>query len=193
MNEHIQDHHLIETILASSKNPVSLDDLRTRLPIGVNVEASLRKLVDEYEGRSLQIIEVAGGWTLRTKPELSDLCRKFLRKPIKLTNAALETLVTIAYFQPVTRPEIERIRGVTVAKAILDLLLWSEWIRPGPRRQTPGNPLTFVATNKFLQQFDFKSFDDLPDINELRAAGILNAEKDLGVTLPEAGSDFSEM
>jgi segregation and condensation protein B len=121
------------------------------------------------------------------------LCRKFLRKPIKLTNASLETLVTIAYFQPVTRPEIERIRGVTVARAILDLLLWSEWIRPGPRRQTPGNPLTFVATNKFLQQFDLKSFDDLPDIKELRDAGILNADKDIGVTLPGAEIDVSDL
>lgn len=192
MSESIQDHHLIEAILFSSKSPVSTDNLRQRLPIGINVEDNLKKLADEYESRSLQIVEVAGGWTIRSKPECSDLCRKFLRKPIKLTNAAMETLVTIAYFQPVTRPEIERIRGVTVARAILDLLLWSEWIRPGPRRQTPGNPLTFVATDKFLHQFDFKSFDDLPDIKELRAAGILNAEKDIGVTLPNAEYDSNE-
>lgn len=192
MNDHIQDHHLLETILASSKAPVSINDLRMRLPIGVDVEATLKKLADEYDNRSLQVIEVAGGWTLRTRPEYSDLCRKFLRKPIRLTNAALETLVIIALFQPVTRPEIERIRGVTMAKAILDLLLWSEWIRPGPRRQTPGNPLTFVATDKFLQQFDFKSFDDLPDIQSLREAGILNAEKDLGITLPDSDNDINE-
>lgn len=193
MSESIQDHHLIEAILFSSRNPVSKDDLSQRLPLGLNIDECLIKLADEYETRSLQIVEVAGGWTIRSKPEFSDLCRKFLRKPIKLTNASLETLITIAYFQPVTRPEIERIRGVTVARAILDLLLWSEWIRPGPRRQTPGNPLTFLATNKFLQQFDLKSFDDLPDIQELREAGILNAEKDIGVTLPSTEIDISEM
>lgn len=192
MNDHIQDHHLLETILASSKAPVSINDLTMRLPADVNIHAALQKLDDEYQDRALQVVEVAGGWTLRTRPEHSDLCRKFLRKPIKLSNAALETLVIIALFQPVTRPEIERIRGVTMAKAILDLLLWSEWVRPGPRRQTPGNPLTFVATNKFLQQFDFKSFEDLPDIKTLREAGILNAEKDLGITLPDSENDINE-
>lgn len=193
MGSEIHDHHLIETILASSRSPVSLDELRERLPQGVDIQTALHRLAQDYEDRSLQVVEVAGGWTLRTRPELSDLCRALLRKPIKLSNAALEALVIIAYFQPVTRPEIERVRGVSVAKATIDLLLWSEWIRPGPRRQTPGNPLTFVATDRFLQQFNFKSFDELPHINELRAAGILNAEKDLGVPIANIASEPSEV
>lgn len=190
MNESIKDHHLIETILMSSRSPVSLEELKTRLPNGSNIELLLRTLNDEYENRSLQVIEVAGGWTIQTKPEYSDFCRTLLKKPIRLSNAAIETLTIIAMFQPVTRPEIERIRGVSTAKAILDLLLWSEWIRPGPRRQTPGNPLTFIATNKFLQQFNYRSFDDIPGIQEARESGLLNADKDLGITLPD--TDFNE-
>lgn len=190
MNSTIKEHHLLETILASSIKPVSIEELREKLPEGTNINKALENLSNDYETRSLQLIEAAGGWAIRTRPEHSDFCKLLLKKPLKLTSAALETLVVIAYFQPVTRPEIERIRGVTVGKSIIDLLLWSELIRPGPRRQSPGNPLTFIATNKFLHQFNLASFDDLPDINKLREEGVLNADRNINIPLSEDRNEF---
>lgn len=190
MNSTIKEHHLLETILASSIKPVSIEELREKLPEGTNINKALENLSNDYETRSLQLIEARGGWAIRTRPEHSDFCKLLLKKPLKLTSAALETLVVIAYFQPVTRPEIERIRGVTVGKSIIDLLLWSELIRPGPRRQSPGNPLTFIATNKFLHQFNLASFDDLPDINKLREEGVLNADRNINIPLSEDRNEF---
>lgn len=171
------DRFLVETIILSSKEPVSYNDLQNRIPRGVDIHDCLTELSREYESRSITLLEVAGGWTIRTKPECSDLCRKLLAQIPRMSNAALETLTIIAYFQPVTRSEIERVRGVTLAKGTLDILIWAGYVRPGARRASPGNPLTFVTTEAFLRQFNLNNLDDLPEISQLRSAGLLNAEK----------------
>lgn len=176
-----EDHHLVEALLISSRDPLSVSDLSDRLPLGVDVEACLEKLSEDYRDRSISIVEVPGGWTIRTKPESSDLCRELLSKPLRMTRSTLETLAIIAYFQPVTRTEIERVRGVSLAKGTLDILIWAGLVRPGPRRQTPGSPLTFLTTDQFLRQYSFVDLEDLPHIAALREEGLLNANREFDI------------
>lgn len=182
----IPDVSLVETILLSSRDPVPEEEIAGRLPPGADVRACLAQLSSQYEGRALTVVEVAGGWTVRTAPEHSWLCRHMLAKPPRLSRAAQETLATIAYFQPVTRPEIERVRGVALAKGTLDLLIYAGYVRPGARRQTPGQPLTFVTTDAFLRAYSLKSLDDLPGIERVRAEGLLDPSPDIGVKPAEA-------
>lgn len=184
----IQDHHLVEALLLTSKEPLTIADMQDRLPIGIDISDCLLQLASDYADRSIMVAEVPGGWTVRTRPEYSDLCRELLPKPPRLTKPTLETLATIAYFQPVTRSEIERIRGVSLAKGSLDVLIWNGLVRPGPRRTTPGNPLTFVTTDQFLRQYAFKEIEDMPHIAEWREQGLLDAQRAMDVKdLPEAG------
>lgn len=176
-----RDESLVEAILLSSPDPVPLRELEERLPPGIDVPACLAKLAEEYEGRGIMLSEVAGGWTARTRPEKSGLCRSMLPKPPRISRAAMETLAVIALFQPVTRPEIERIRGVALARGTLDLLIWAGWVRPGARRAAPGNPLTFVTTDAFLRHFSLSSRDEIPGIERMREEGLLDPEPDIGL------------
>jgi len=180
---------LVEAILLTSTEPLALGDIADRLPDGMDVRSALRELAEAYDTRSIMLVEVAGGWCIRTRPEHSDLCRRILPRPLRLSKAALETLAVIAYFQPVTRPEIERIRGVSLAKGTIDMLVWAGLVRPGPRRQTPGNPMTFLTTDAFLRQFDLRSLDDLPGIDEMRSSGLLADPSETGVHLPDARTE----
>jgi len=175
---------MVEAILLTSRDPLTIDDIAERLPVRADVRASLAELAEAYEGRSISVIETAGGWCVRTRPEHSDLCRKILPRPLRLTRAALETLTVIAYFQPITRSEIERVRGVSLAKGTMDMLVWAGLVRPGPRRQTPGTPMTFLTTDAFLRQFDIRSLDDLPGIGEMREAGLLADVSTAGMPTP---------
>lgn len=180
---------MVEAILLTSRDPLPITEISARLPHACDVRAALADLAQDYEGRSLLLVEVAGGWTVRTRPEHSDLCRKLLPRQIRLTRAAMETLAVIAYFQPVTRPEIERVRGVSLAKGTLDMLIWAGLVRPGPRRKTNGNPMTFLTTDAFLSQFDVGSLDRLPGLEEMRSDGLLGEIGESALPTPEDALD----
>ena len=190
--ERTSDVSVVEALLLSSQDPLPLDEIGSRLPPGADPRACLAALAEEYEGRAISVVEVAGGWTVRTVPAHSGLCRLLLPKPVKLSRAAYETLAVIAYFQPVTRPEIERVRGVALAKGILDILIFAGLVRPGGRRQAPGSPLTFVTTEAFLRAYALGSIEDLPGISRLREEGLLDASPDIGVRPGEhEGADLT--
>jgi segregation and condensation protein B len=175
---------LVEQVLMTSPDPLTVEGIEARIPFPVDARASLVRLKADYAGRSIDVVEAAGGWCIRTRPEHSDLCRAFLPKHVRLTRAASETLSVVAHLQPVTRSEIERVRGVSLAKGTLDMLLWAGLVRPGQRRASPGNPMTFVTTERFLRQYDLKSLDGLPSMDEMREKGLLDAQA--GVALVQA-------
>ena len=179
------DHHarLVEALIFASADPVSDKAIRARLPDDADLGAVLERLSAHYRHRGVQLVRVAAGWAFRTAPDLADALRIEVTETRKLSRAALEMLAIIAYHQPVTRAEIEGIRGVATSKGTLDALMETGWIRPGRRRQTPGRPLTWVTTPAFLDHFGFQSLDDLPGVEELKAAGLLDTRPAIA-TLP---------
>lgn len=165
---------MVEAILFGSAEPVTLRELTARLPHGCDPGEALANLRKRYEGRGVQLIKVADTYVFRTAPDLGHLMQKDVIEQRKMSRAAIETLAIIAYHQPVTRAEIEEIRGVAVSRGTVDQLLELEWIRLGRRRMTPGRPVTFVVTDHFLMHFGLESARDLPGLKELRAAGLLD-------------------
>lgn len=133
----------------------------------------LLELAVDYDPRGVQIVQAAGGWSLRTKSEASDLTPPFSVEPERLTRAAMETLAAIACFQPVTRSEVERIRGVQLSPGVMMQILEASLIKPGPRRETPGRPLTWAVTTEFLESYDLMSIEDLPSYRRAKEAGLL--------------------
>jgi len=170
LNEELR---LVEALLFASSSPLDEASLRERLPAGTDVEALIAQLVAHYEPRGVNIVRVAGGWTLRTAPDLAPRMRLTQRVGRKLSRAAVETLAVIAYHQPVTRAEIEEIRGVVISRGTLDTLMEAGWILPKGRKQTVGRPATWVTTEAFLLHFGLATLADLPGIDELRAAGLI--------------------
>lgn len=171
-----QSVQLVEMILLGSGRAMTEHEIAERMPWPLDVRSVVDRLCADYEDRGVQIVEVEPSrWAIRTRPDDSDLCRKLLRRPLKMSPAAMQTLSVIAYFQPVTRADIERIRGVSLSKGTLDVLLYAGWVKPGPRRASPGNPMTFLTTAGFLHQFNLRSLDDLPDAGRLRDDGLLDA------------------
>jgi len=166
---------MIEALLFSAVVPMSADEIGTRLPKGSDASEALRRLEERYSARGVTLFRVAGKWAFRTAPDLGFLLRTEETANKKLSRAAIETLAIIAYHQPATRAEIEEIRGVAVSKGTLDLLLDMEWVKLGRRRETPGRPVTFVTTDVFLDHFGLESVRDLPGIEELKAAGLLES------------------
>lgn len=171
---------MVEAILFAAAEPVSVAELSKRMPIGSDPAEALVLLRKRYDGRGVQIVKVGDSWALRTAPDLSHLMRKEVQETRKLSRAAIESLAIIAYHQPITRAEIEEIRGVAVNRGTIDQLMELGWIRLGRRRMTPGRPVTFVVTEKFLDQFGLESARDLPGIAELRAAGLLDNRPQMG-------------
>ena len=167
-----EQERMVEAILFASAGPVTPAQLAERLPRGAEPEAALARLAERYAGRGVELRRVGAAWAFRTAPDLGFLLRREQVEQKKLSRAGVETLAIIAYHQPVTRAEIEEIRGVAVSKGTLDLLLELGWVRPGRRRQTPGRPATFVTTAAFLDHFGLESPGDLPGLKELRAAGL---------------------
>ncbi len=165
---------MVEAILFASADPVSVADLAARMPHGCDPAEALAHLRRRYEGRGVDLARVGDRYAFRTAPDLGFLMQKETIAARKLSRAAIETLAIIAYHQPVTRAEIEEIRGVAVSRGTVDQLLEMEWIRLGRRRMTPGRPVTFVVTDAFLDHFGLESARDLPGIKELRAAGLLD-------------------
>ena len=169
-----EQERMVEAMLFASPEPVSLREMQERMPHGCDAAEALAYLRRRYEGRGVQVAKVGEAWAFRTAPDLGFLMQKQTVEQKKLSRAAIETLAIVAYHQPVTRAEIEEIRGVAVSRGTIDQLLELEWIRFGRRRMTPGRPVTFVVTETFLDHFGLESARDLPGIKELRAAGLLD-------------------
>ena len=169
------DHErMIEAILFASTEPLSINDISKRLPEKINTKAVIESLQKKYENRGFRIVKVLDSYAFRTATDLSYLLQNHVVAKRKLSKAALEVLAIIAYHKSSTRAEIEEIRGVSVSTGTLDLLMDIGWITFGPRRLTPGRPVTFLITQLFLDHFGLQSAKDLPGINELRETGLLD-------------------
>ena len=189
MSDDARDLRLLEALLFAASEPLDTASLSQRLPPGTDVAALLARLEDDYAGRGVNLVRVAGKWTLRTAGDLAADLRRHVDVTRKLSRAAVETLSIVAYHQPVTRAEIEETRGVGLSRGTLDILLEAGWIRPKGRRKTPGRPVTWVTTESFLTDFSLDTLADLPGVDELRAAGLLDAgQRTLGLP-PEAQDD----
>jgi segregation and condensation protein B len=158
---------LAEAVIFASREPVSNRVLTNLLPDAADVDAVLAALVEQYQGRGVNLIAVAGGWQFRTAPDLAPVLRKVVELPRRLPRVAMETLAIVAYHQPVTRTEIEEIRGVALSQTTLDLLLENGLIVPKGRRETPGRPSLWGTTPAFLAQFGLNDLRDLPRREEL--------------------------
>ena len=165
---------MIEAMLFASSGPLTLHEMAARMPHGSDAAEALVQLRRRYEGRGVVLQKVGDAWAFRTAPDLGHLLHKDGTDSRKLSRAAIETLAIVAYHQPVTRAEIEEIRGVAVSRGTVDQLMEMDWIRLGRRRMTPGRPVTFVVTENFLDHFGLESARDLPGLQELRAAGLLD-------------------
>lgn len=170
-----EQERMVEAILFATAEPVTERELESRMPHGCNAAEALTYLRKRYEGRGVNVVKVGDAWAIRTARDLGFLMQKETVEARKLSRAAVETLAIIAYHQPVTRAEIEEIRGVSVSRGTVDQLLEMEWIRFGRRRMTPGRPVTFVVTQEFLDHFGLESARDLPGLKELRSAGLLES------------------
>ncbi len=170
-----EQERMVEAVLFASAEPVTLADLTSRMPEGCDPVAALAHLARRYEGRGVNLVRVGAAYALRTAPDLGHLMQRETVETRKLSRAAIETLAIVAYHQPVTRAEIEEIRGVAVSRGTVDQLLELDWIKLGRRRMTPGRPVTFVVTETFLDHFGLESARDLPGLKELRAAGLLDS------------------
>ena len=187
-----EQERMAEAILFASAEPMTTAEVDARLPKGSDARAALKGLEKRYEGRGVQLRRVGQAWAIRTAPDLGFLMHSEAEDTKKLSRAAIETLAIVAYHQPVTRAEIEEIRGVSVSRGTLDTLLELEWIRFGRRRDTPGRPVTFVTTEAFLDHFGLSSAKDLPGLAELRAAGLLDNRPVPGSRTDEGDEDDTE-
>jgi len=183
-----EQERMVEAILFATAEPLTVAELEARLPHGCDPAEALALLRRRYEGRGVRVVRVGDAWAIRTAPDLGFLMQKETVEIRKLSRAAIETLAIIAYHQPVTRAEIEEIRGVSVSRGTVDQLIEMGWIRFGRRKMTPGRPVTFVVTQEFLDHFALESARDLPGLQELRAAGLLDNRPPPGAErLPGAG------
>jgi segregation and condensation protein B len=186
-----EEIRLLEALLFASAEPLDEKTLAARLPDGVEVRAALDQLQREYAPRGVNLVRIAGKWTFRTAVDLAWLLARDSVEPRKLSRAATETLAIIAYHQPVTRAEIEEIRGVSASKGTLDVLLETGWIRPRGRRKAPGRPITFGTTDAFLSHFGLDSIGDLPGLDELKGTGLLDGRLPAGFAVPVPSDDQS--
>jgi segregation and condensation protein B len=182
----------VEALLFAAAGPLSLADIAGRLPSGAPVEAALSALVARYADRGVRLACVAGRWRFATAPELAWLMTEERSEPRRLSRAALETLAIVAYHQPVTRAEIEAVRGVGLSRGTLDVLLELGWVRMRGRRRSPGRPITFGTTDGFLEHFGLANLSDLPGAAEMKAAGLLSLDLPPGFTIPAPGAAGAE-
>jgi segregation and condensation protein B len=185
---------MLEALLFAAAEPLSVKDLASRLPDGVDIAAGLTALAERYAGRGVQLVEVAGRWRFQTADDLAFLMTLEREEPRRLSRAAQETLAIVAYHQPVTRAEIEAIRGVQASRGTLDLLLEIGFVRPRGRRRTPGRPVTYATTDAFLEHFGLANLADLPGAAEMKAAGLLDLDlpPDFAVPDPSAAAPDDE-
>jgi segregation and condensation protein B len=186
-----EELRLIEALLFAAGEPLDNKTLAGRLPEGIDIDAAMRRLQAEYAPRGVNLVRVAGKWMFRTANDLAWLLARDSVEPKKLSRAANETLAIIAYHQPVTRAEIEDIRGVSVSKGTLDVLMETGWVRPRGRRKAPGRPLTFGTTETFLSHFGLEAVGDLPGLDELKGTGLLDGRLPPGFSIPLPSDDTS--
>ncbi|MGQ4272640.1 SMC-Scp complex subunit ScpB [Terrihabitans sp. B22-R8] len=184
--EHVR---MAEALLFAAAEPLDVPTIRDRLPEGADVPAVLTALGQHYAVRGVNLVIRDGRYAFRTAADLAPLLSRDAAETRKLSRAALETLAIIAYHQPVTRSEIEAVRGVSVAKGTLDVLLEAGWIRLRGRRKSPGRPVTFGTTPEFLDHFGLEMISDLPGMEELKAAGLLDARVKDGFDVPAPSDD----
>jgi segregation and condensation protein B len=180
---------ILEALLFASKEPLDEKTLAARLPEGFELRATLQQLQNEYASRGVNLLRIGGKWTFRTATDLSWLLTKESVQPRKLSRAATETLAVIAYHQPVTRVEIEDIRGVTISRGTIDLLLETGWIRPRGRRKAPGRPITYGTTEAFISHFGLEQLSDLPGLDELKGSGLLDGRLPPEFSVPMPSDD----
>jgi len=181
-----EELRLLEAMLFASAEPLDEKSLAERLPQNIDVHAALLRLEEDYATRGVNLVRIGGKWTFRTATDLSWLLSKETVETRKLSRAAVETLAIIAYHQPVTRAEIEEIRGVTTSKGSVDVLLETGWIRPRGRRKSPGRPVTYGTSEAFLSHFGLDAVSDLPGLEELKGSGLLDGRlpPDFSVPMP---------
>lgn len=184
---------MAEALIFASAEPVSEKALAERLPEGVNLPAVLADLQAIYARRGVNLVKVGDAWAFRTAGDLAFLMNRDTVQQKKLSRAALEVLAIIAYHQPVTRAEIEEVRGVETSKGTLDTLLETEWIRMRGRRKTPGRPVTYGTTDQFLDHFQLEEIRDLPGMEELKGAGLLSARMPANFSVPLPPADPDEL
>ena len=189
VEERPEELRLLEAMLFAASEPLSEKDLAARLPQGTDVADALKRLQQDYASRGVNLVRVAGKWSFRTAGDLSWLLSKETVETRKLSRAAIETLAIIAYHQPVTRTEIEDIRGVSTSKGSIDVLLETGWIKPRGRRKVPGRPLTFGTTEAFLSHFGLDAVVDLPGLEELKGSGLLDGRLPAGFAVPMPSDD----
>ena len=183
----------VEAALFAAEASLSETELATTIGSDAPLKPMLEKIAADYSARGINLVERGGRWHFETAPDLAHILRRTKEEPRKLSRAAIETLAIIAYHEPVSRAEIEAIRGVQISKGTLDVLMEAGWIRPAGRREAPGRPLTFATTKGFLDHFGLQSRRDLPGIDDLRAAGLLDpvdvALEQLEVEVETSGAD----
>jgi segregation and condensation protein B len=184
-----EELRLLEAMLFASAEPLDEASLAARLPAEIDLRAALARLQQDYSGRGVNLVRVGGKWTFRTASDLSWLLSKETVETRKLSRAAIETLAIIAYHQPVTRAEIEEIRGVSTSKGSVDVLLQTSWIRPRGRRKAPGRPVTYGTTDLFLSHFGLDALDSLPGLEELKGSGLLDGRLPPGFSVPAPSDD----
>jgi len=184
---------MAEAIVFASAEPVSEKQLAQRLPDGVNIAAAMAELQDIYSRRGVNLVRIGDCWAFRTAGDLAFLMSRDTVQQKKLSRAALEVLAIIAYHQPVTRAEIEDIRGVETSKGTLDTLLETEWVRMRGRRKTPGRPVTYGTTDRFLDHFALEEIRDLPGMEELKGAGLLSTRMPANFSIPLPPADPDEL
>jgi segregation and condensation protein B len=180
-----QHLRILEAVLFAASEPVELEKLKRHLPEGADVEVLLSDLKANYANRGVNLVQVAGRWTLRTADDLSFVLRREVVEQKRIGKAALETLAIVAYHQPVTRADIEEVRGVAISKGTLDALLEMGWVKMRGRRRAPGRPVTYGTTDQFLQHFGLNEIADLPGLQELKGAGLLDANLPPGFEMPQ--------
>ena len=178
----------VEAVLFASEEPLGIEEIADHAGEG-DVGAALERLAAHYEGRGIELVERGKRWHFQTAGDLAHLLRREREEPRRLSRAATETLAIIAYHEPVSRAEIEAIRGVQISKGTLDVLMEAGWVKTGRRRETPGRPLTYLTTDDFLSHFGLESRRDLPGIEDLKAAGLLDPLDEDALQLALDGSD----
>ena len=197
MREVDDGQRAVEATLFAAEAPLSAADIALHVGAGVDVASALAALQGHYAGGGVELVERGGRWHFQTAADLAHILRREREETRRLSRAAVETLAIIAYHEPVSRAEIESIRGVQISKGTLDVLMEAGWVRPAGRREVPGRPLTFATTQDFLTHFGLESRRDLPGIDDLRAAGLLDpvdmALERLGLEGVEDGDDEVEL
>ena len=184
-----EELRLLEAMLFASAEALDEKALAERLPPQVDIHAALLRLQEDYATRGVNLVRINGKWTFRTAGDLAWLLSKETIEARKLSRAAIETLAIIAYHQPVTRAEIEEIRGVTTSKGSVDVLLETGWIRPRGRRKSPGRPVTYGTSEAFLSHFGLDAIGDLPGLEELKGSGLLDGRLPPGFAVPMPSDD----